>query len=190
MLLYKYSVQQRTTMYYVVVHRCALTYIQYTVVTSTGARLHQFVRGCETAANVHSRFCDFSRAPELPASSSHHPRQQLHKAPSPVSVAHAQSTTRGDCERSRCRQPAELGSAACACAVQRTLVELQEAWAHSALAITCRVPLNGGCCQLRAACRRHHNGSSGELSASLRKCGGDRQRRLQRRHGRWSRAGI
>ena len=61
---------------------------------------------------------------------------------------------------------------------------------RSALAITCRVPLNSGCCQLRAACRRHHNGSSDELSASLWKCGGDRQRRLQRRHGRWSRAGI
>ena len=139
MLLYKYSVQRtrlRST------HRCALTvlygYTRYSTTvelynscdTSTGARLHQFVRGCETAANVHSQFCDIFRAPELPASSIHHARMQLHKAPSPVSVAHAQSTTRGDCERSRCRQPAELGSAARACAVQRTLVEPQEAWAQ------------------------------------------------------------
>ena len=75
-----------------VVHRCALTAVYGTLrpadtsQLSTGARLHQFVRGCETAAKAHSRFCGFSRAPELPASSSHHPCQQLHKAPSPVSV--------------------------------------------------------------------------------------------------------
>ena len=39
---------------------------------------------------------------------------------------------------------------------------------------------------VRAACRRHHHGSGGELSAILRKCVGDRhERRLQRRRGRW-----
>ena len=160
--------------------------------SSQRTRLHQFVRGRKAAAKVHFRFTNFPTPPKLPASSScHHPCQQLHKAPSPVSVGTcAQHYVGGDCERSRCRQPAGLGSAARACAVQRTLEEPQEAWSHSALAIACRVPLKGGCWHLRAACRRHHHGSSGEMSAMVRKCGCDRQRRLQRRRGRWPRTGC
>ena len=110
------------------------------------------------------RLSCFPMPPKLPASSScNHPCQQLHKAPSPVSVGTcAQHYVGGDCERSRCRQPAGVGCAACACAVQRTLVEPQEAW-HTVLAIAYSEPLNGGWCQLRVACRRHHNGRCGEL---------------------------
>ena len=161
--------------------------------SSQRTRLHQFVRGRKAAAKVHFRFTTFPTPPKLPASSScHHPCQQLHKAPSPVSVGTcAQHYVGGDCERSRCRQPAGRGWLRS----MRVRSASARSWSRrrrgrSALAITCRVPLNSGCCQLRAACRRHHNGSSDELSASLWKCGGDRQRRLQRRHGRWSRAGI
>ena len=116
--------------------------------SSQRTRLHQFVRGRKAAAKVHFRFTTFPTPPKLPASSScHHPCQQLHKAPSPVSVGTcAQHYVGGDCERSRCRQPAGVGCAACACAVQRTLVEPQEAW-HTVLAIAYSEPLNGGWCQ-------------------------------------------
>ena len=145
---------------------------------------------CETAAKVHSRFCGFFRAPELPASSSHHTRAHGYTGTRGVMYTAVHGIQR---DRALCML---LPRSLLLLLLPRLLLLLPPP-PRLLLRCCCRCwsTRRTGRAHLRArpqlsVVRGSNPHAPSAVGAARAAAAADRQRRLQRRRGRWPRAGC
>ena len=145
---------------------------------------------CETAAKVHSRFCGFFRAPELPASSSHHTR--VHR--SYTGTRGVMYTAVHGIQRDRALCMLLQRSLLLLLLPRLLLLLLPPPRLLLRCCCRCWSTRRTGRAHLRARPLSVVRGSNphapSAVGAARAAAAADRQRRLQRRRGRWPRAGC